>query len=179
MLPEIVLTSQLTERLRKVFGDRLGVYHSRYTDAERVEVYRKQISDTPYDIIVGVRSSVLLPFHNLGMVIIDEEHETSFKQTEPAPRYHARNVALVMARMSGAKTLLGTATPSLESYSNAVAGKYGYALLSLYKLVNKKVISSLGGSISSGKEANVFIAGRVEDEIETDPFRPSSHSDCG
>lgn len=129
MLPEIVLTSQLTDRLRKVFGDRLGVYHSRYTDAERVEVYRKQISDSPYDIIVGVRSSVLLPFHNLGMVIIDEEHETSFKQTEPAPRYHARNVALVMARMAGAKTLLGTATPSLESYSNAMAGKYGYVSL--------------------------------------------------
>ena len=129
MLPEIVLTSQLTDRLRKVFGDRLGVYHSRYTDAERVEVYRKQISDNPYDIIVGVRSSVLLPFHNLGMVIIDEEHETSFKQTEPAPRYHARNVALVMARMAGAKTLLGTATPSLESYSNALAGKYGYVSL--------------------------------------------------
>ena len=129
MLPEIVLTSQLTDRLRKVFGDRLGVYHSRYTDAERVEVYRKQISDTPYDIIVGVRSSVLLPFHNLGMVIIDEEHETSFKQSEPAPRYHARNVALVMAKMAGAKTLLGTATPSLESYSNAEVGKYGYVSL--------------------------------------------------
>lgn len=129
MLPEIVLTSQLTDRLRKVFGDRLGVYHSRYTDAERVEVYRKQISDAPYDIIVGVRSSVLLPFQNLGMVIIDEEHETSFKQSEPAPRYHARNVALVMARMAGAKTLLGTATPSLESYSNAVAGKYGLVAL--------------------------------------------------
>ena len=129
MLPEIVLTSQLTDRLRKVFGDRLGVYHSRYTDAERVEVYRKQISDTPYEIIVGVRSSVLLPFHNLGMVIIDEEHETSFKQAEPAPRYHARNVALVMARMAGARTLLGTATPSLETYSNAVAGKYGYVSL--------------------------------------------------
>lgn len=129
MLPEIVLTSQLTDRLRKVFGDRLGVYHSRYTDAERVEVYRKQISDAPYDIIVGVRSSVLLPFQNLGMVIIDEEHETSFKQSEPAPRYHARNVALVMARMAGAKTLLGTATPSLESYGNAVTGKYGYVHL--------------------------------------------------
>ena len=129
MLPEIVLTSQLTDRLRKVFGDRLGVYHSRYTDAERVEVYRKQVSGNPYDIIVGVRSSVLLPFHNLGMVIIDEEHETSFKQTEPAPRYHARNVALVMARMAGAKTLLGTATPSLESYGNAVTGKYGYVPL--------------------------------------------------
>lgn len=129
MLPEIVLTSQLTDRLRKVFGDRLGVYHSRYTDAERVEVYRKQVSDSPYEIIVGVRSSVLLPFRNLGLVIIDEEHEASFKQAEPAPRYHARNVALVMARMAGAKTLLGTATPSLETYNNAMTGKYGYVAL--------------------------------------------------
>jgi primosomal protein N' (replication factor Y) len=129
MLPEIVLTSQLTERLRKVFGNRLGVYHSRYTDAERVEVYRKQVSDQPYDIIVGVRSSVLLPFRNLGLIIIDEEHETSFKQTEPAPRYHARNVALVMAKLAGAKTLLGTATPSLETYYNAVQGKYVYVPL--------------------------------------------------
>lgn len=129
MLPEIVLTSQLTDRLRRVFGDRLGVYHSRYTDAERVEVYRKQVSDNPYDIMVGVRSSVLLPFRNLGLVIIDEEHESSFKQTEPAPRYHARSVALMMSRMAGAKTLLGTATPSLESYNNAMLGKYGYVAL--------------------------------------------------
>ena len=129
MLPEIVLTSQLTDRLRKFFGDRLGVYHSRYTDAERVEVYRKQVSDQPYDIIVGVRSSVLLPFKNLGLVIIDEEHENSFKQTEPAPRYHARNVALVMAKLAGAKTLLGTATPSLETYYNAIQGKYAYVSL--------------------------------------------------
>ncbi|MBO4661080.1 MAG: DEAD/DEAH box helicase, partial [Bacteroidaceae bacterium] len=125
LLPEIVLTSQLTQRLRRVFGNRLGVYHSKYTDAERVEVYQKQVSSNPYDIIVGVRSSVLLPFQRLGLVIVDEEHENSFKQTEPAPRYHARNVALVLARMAGAKTLLGTATPSLESYYNAQSGKYG------------------------------------------------------
>lgn len=125
MLPEIVLTSQLTDRLRKVFGDRLGVYHSRYTDAERVEVYRKQVSDKPYDIIVGVRSSVLLPYKNLGLVIVDEEHEASFKQAEPAPRYHARNVAIVMAKMLDAKVLLGTATPALETYHNAMTGKYG------------------------------------------------------
>ena len=125
LLPEIVLTSQLTQRLRRVFGNRLGVYHSRYTDAERVEVYQKQVGSSPYDIIVGVRSSVLLPFQRLGLVIVDEEHENSFKQTEPAPRYHARNVALVLARMAGARTLLGTATPSLESYYNAMSGKYG------------------------------------------------------
>lgn len=129
MLPEIVLTAQLTERLKKVFGDRLGVYHSRYPDGERVEVYQKMLSDTPYDIIVGVRSSVFLPFRNLGLIIIDEEHETSFKQQDPAPRYQARNVALVMARAAGAKTLLGSATPSLESYFNAETGKYGLVQL--------------------------------------------------
>ena len=129
MLPEIVLTAQLTDRLRRVFGDRLGVYHSRYPDAERVEVYQKMLSDSPYDIIVGVRSSVFLPFRNLGLIIIDEEHETSFKQQDPAPRYQARNVALILAKTSNAKTLLGSATPSLESYSNAKTGKYGLVLL--------------------------------------------------
>ena len=129
MLPEIVLTAQLTERLKRVFGDRLGVYHSRYPDAERVEVYKKMLSEHPYDIIVGVRSSVFLPFRNLGLVIIDEEHETSFKQQDPAPRYQARNVALVLAKKANAKTLLGSATPSLESYHNAITGKYGLALL--------------------------------------------------
>ena len=129
MLPEIVLTAQLTDRLKRVFGDRLGVYHSRYPDAERVEVYQKMLSDTPYDIIVGVRSSVFLPFRNLGLIIIDEEHETSFKQQDPAPRYQARNVALILAKTSNAKTLLGSATPSLESYSNAKTGKYDLVLL--------------------------------------------------
>ena len=129
MLPEIVLTAQLTERLKRVFGDRLGVYHSRYPDAERVEVYKKMLSEHPYDIIVGVRSSIFLPFRNLGLIIIDEEHETSFKQQDPAPRYQARNVALVLAKKANAKTLLGSATPSLESYHNAITGKYGLALL--------------------------------------------------
>ncbi len=129
LLPEIVLTAQLVERLKRVFGDRLGVYHSKYPDAERVEVWQKQLSAHPYDIIVGVRSSVFLPFQHLGLVIVDEEHETSFKQQEPAPRYHGRNVALVLAQKSGAKTLLGTATPSLETYHNAQTGKYGLVTL--------------------------------------------------
>ena len=130
LLPEIVLTAQLTQRLKRVFGDRLGVYHSRYPDAERVEVYQKMLSDAPYDIIVGVRSSIFLPFQRLGLVIIDEEHENSFKQQDPAPRYHGRNAALVLAAQSGARTLLGTATPSVESYHNALAGKYGLVTLS-------------------------------------------------
>lgn len=130
LLPEIVLTAQLTQRLKRVFGDRLGVYHSRYPDAERVEVYQKMLSDEPYDILVGVRSSIFLPFQRLGLVIIDEEHETSFKQQDPAPRYHGRNAALVLAAQNGARTLLGTATPSLESYRNAMTGKYGLVTLS-------------------------------------------------
>ena len=129
MLPEIVLTAQLTERLRRVFGNRLGVYHSRYPDSMRVELYRKMLSDVPYDIIVGVRSSIFLPFRRLGLLIIDEEHETSFKQQDPAPRYHARNAALVLAAQAGAKALLGSATPSLESYHNALSGKYGLVTL--------------------------------------------------
>lgn len=129
LLPEIVLTTQLTDRLQRVFGSRLGIYHSKYPDAERVEIWQKQLSKTPYDIIVGVRSSVLLPFQRLGLVIVDEEHESSFKQQDPAPRYHARNAAIMLAAMNGAKTLLGTATPSLESYYNAQNGKYGLVTL--------------------------------------------------
>ena len=125
LLPEIVLTTQLVNRLKRVFGNRMGVYHSKFSDAQRVELWKKQLSSEPYQIIVGVRSSVFLPFQNLGLVIVDEEHEQSFKQTEPAPRYHGRNVALMMAYMAGAKTLLGTATPSLETYYNCERGKYG------------------------------------------------------
>ena len=125
LLPEIVLTTQLVNRLRRVFGDRLGVYHSKYGDAQRVELWQKQLSRNPYEIIVGVRSSVFLPFQRLGLVIVDEEHEQSFKQQDPAPRYHGRNVALMLAYMAGAKTLLGTATPSLETYYNCERGKYG------------------------------------------------------
>ena len=130
LLPEIALTVQMTRRLQRVFGSRLGIYHSRYSDAERVEIWKKQISDEPYDVILGARSAVFLPFSRLGLVIVDEEHETSFKQQDPAPRYHARSAAIMLARMyEGAKVLLGTATPSMESYNNALTGKYGYVSL--------------------------------------------------
>ena len=125
LLPEIALTVQIMQRLQKVFGNRLGIYHSKYSDAERVEIWKKQLSDEPYDVILGARSAVLLPFQKLGLVIVDEEHETSFKQQDPSPRYHARNAAIVLAMLSGAKTLLGSATPSMESYYNASTGKYG------------------------------------------------------
>ena len=124
LLPEIALTVQITQRLQHVFGSRLGIYHSKYSDAERVEIWQKQLSDKPYDVILGARSAVFLPYQRLGLVIIDEEHETSFKQQDPAPRYHARSVALMMARWSGARVVLGTATPSIESYHNVEIGKY-------------------------------------------------------
>ena len=133
LLPEIALTVQIRERLQKVFGSRLGIYHSKYSDAERVEIWKKQLSSNPYDVILGARSAVFLPFQKLGLIIIDEEHETSFKQQDPAPRYHARSVAIMMAAMMGqgtdCKVLLGTATPSMESYYNAVNGKYGLVTL--------------------------------------------------
>lgn len=125
LLPEIALTTQITERLKRVFGNRLGVYHSKFPDAERVEIWQKQLTDNPYDIILGVRSSVFLPFQRLGLVIVDEEHENTYKQQDPAPRYHARSSAIVLASMYKAKVLLGTATPSVESYFNATEGKYG------------------------------------------------------
>jgi primosomal protein N' (replication factor Y) len=123
LLPEIALTVQIMERLHRVFGDRLGIYHSKYSDAERVEIWQKQLSPHPYDVILGARSAVFLPFQRLGLVIIDEEHETSFKQQDPAPRYHARSVAIMLAAPGA--VLLGTATPSLETYHNAMTGKYG------------------------------------------------------
>lgn len=134
LLPEIALTVQITSRLRHVFGNKLGIYHSKYSDAERVEIWKKQLSHHPYEVVLGARSAVFLPFQRLGLVIIDEEHETSFKQQDPSPRYHARSAAIVLARMYGAKTLLGTATPSVESYYNACRGKYGLVTLtSRYK----------------------------------------------
>jgi len=131
LLPEIALTVQMMERLHRVFGDRLGIYHSKYSDAERVEIWQKQLSGHPYDVILGARSAVFLPFQRLGLIIVDEEHETSFKQQDPMPRYHARSAAIMMAALAAASpsVLLGSATPSLETYHNAMTGKYGYVQL--------------------------------------------------
>ena len=152
LLPEIALTVQMMQRLQRIFGDRLGIYHSKYSDAERVEIWQKQLSANPYDVILGARSAVFLPFQRLGLIIVDEEHETSYKQQDPAPRYHARSAAIVLAAQitnpqpptpntqhpspntqhpspitqhPSPKVILGTATPSLESYHNAKTGKYG------------------------------------------------------
>ena len=125
LVPEIALTTQLTTRLKRVFGHRLGVYHSKFSDAERVEIWNNVLNDKTYDVIIGVRSSIFLPFRQLGLIIVDEEHESSYKQYDPAPRYHARNAAIMLASMHAAKTLLGTATPAVETYFNAQSGKFG------------------------------------------------------
>lgn len=128
LLPEIALTTQIVARLRKIFGDKMGVYHSKFSDNERVEVW-KGVINQKFSFVVGVRSSVFLPFDNLGLIIVDEEHEPSYKQTEPTPRYHARDVAVLIAKMQQAKVLLGSATPAVESYYNARTQKYGFIAL--------------------------------------------------
>lgn len=130
LVPEISLTTQLTERLRKVFGNRLVVYHSKFSDTERVEIWQRLLKSNEPLLILGVRSSVFLPFARLGLIVVDEEHESSFKQYDPAPRYNARDTAIVLASMHGAKTLLGSATPSIETYYKALNGKYGLVSLS-------------------------------------------------
>lgn len=125
LLPEIAITTQMTERLACHFGDKLVVYHSRFSNNERVEIWNKLLHREEPAVVLGIRSSLFLPFSNLGLVIVDEEHDPSYKQHDPAPRYHARNAAIVLGCMHGAKTLLGSATPSIESYYNAHCGKYG------------------------------------------------------
>jgi primosomal protein N' (replication factor Y) (superfamily II helicase) len=134
LLPEIALTSQIIDRLKAVFGNKAGIYHSKFNDAERIEIWNKveafeHDKSTGYQLILGARSAIFLPFENLGLIIVDEEHETSYKQFDPAPRYNARDAAIVLAQIHGAKVLLGTATPSFESYFNAQSGKYGYVQL--------------------------------------------------
>lgn len=129
LLPEIALTTQITERLKAVFGNKLIVYHSRFNDNERVESWNRLLKDKECQVVLGARSAIFLPFTDLRMVIVDEEHESSYKQQEPAPRYNARNLAMVLAGLFKAKTLLGTATPSIETYYNALNGRYGLVKL--------------------------------------------------
>lgn len=125
MLPEIALTVQIVRRLQCVFGENHGIYHSGMSDQMRAELWRKQCSDQPLGLILGVRSSIFLPYTKLGLVIVDEEHDASYKQKEPAPRYQGRDSAIMLGKMHGAHVLLGSATPSFESYYNAINGKYG------------------------------------------------------
>ncbi len=128
LLPEIALTTHIIERLRRYFGESIGVYHSRFNDQERVEVWQK-VLDGSYKIVLGARSSVFLPFADLGLIVVDEEHETSYKQFDPAPRYNARDAAIYLSALYQGKVLLGSATPSIESYYNAQSGKFGFAEL--------------------------------------------------
>ena len=128
LLPEIALTTQIVIRLKRIFGEQVGIYHSKFSDNERVEVW-KSIVEGKYPFVVGVRSSIFLPFSNLGLIIVDEEHEASFKQQDPAPRYHARDTCMVLAKNQGAKVLLGSATPSLETFYQAKEGKFGLVQL--------------------------------------------------
>jgi len=128
LLPEIALTTQIIERLKVVFGDNVGIYHSKYSDAERVETFlrsRENPLGGEYGVVLGARSAIFLPFRDLGLIILDEEHEQTYKQWDPAPRYHARDAAIVLAEKFSANVLLGSATPSFESYHNARAGKFG------------------------------------------------------
>ncbi|MBR6639718.1 MAG: primosomal protein N', partial [Muribaculaceae bacterium] len=130
LVPEIALTTQLTHRLQRVFGDKVIIYHSKFSDNERVDIWKKLLTSREPCVVIGARSSLFLPFSNLSLVIVDEEHESSYKQQDPAPRYNARDVATVLASMHGAKTLLGSATPSIETYFKATSGKYGFIELS-------------------------------------------------
>lgn len=132
LLPEIALTAQIINRLRRHFGDRVGVYHSRFSASQRVEVWRRTAlkdGDARYQVLLGARSALFLPFSDLGLVIVDEEHDASYKQQDPAPRYHGRDAAIYLARLWGARTVLGSATPSIESYHNALSGKYALATI--------------------------------------------------
>lgn len=181
ILPEIALTVQIMQRLQCVFGDEMGIYHSKYSDAERVEIWQKQLSDNPYKIILGARSAVLLPFTNLGLIIIDEEHDPSFKQQDPAPRYHARSVAMMLAKKHGAKVVLGTATPSMRSFNNALSGKFRLVQLTeryrglqlpkieivntadmqrrkmMYGPFSPRLVEAMKSAISDGKQVILFL----------------------
>jgi primosomal protein N' (replication factor Y) len=132
LIPEIALTTQLIERLSAYFGDQIGVYHSKFNQNERVEIWNTVLANDPtkFRLIIGARSSIFLPFQELGLIIVDEEHENTFKQTDPSPRYNARDASIVLAHLHNGKVLLGTATPSIESYFNAKSGKYGLVELS-------------------------------------------------
>lgn len=180
LVPEIALTTQITERLSRVFGGRMGVYHSKYPDAERAELWQRQLSGEAFPLILGVRSSLFLPFRHLGLVIVDEEHDASYKQADPAPRYQARDMAIVLARLCGARVLLGTATPSIESYHNALSGKYGLVKLTeryggvelprievadvkelrrkklMHSPFSPRLIEAVRGALSAGKQAILF-----------------------
>ena len=168
LVPEIALTTQLTERLQRVFGEQLLIYHSRFSDNERVEIWNSLLRDSEIRVVLGVRSSIFLPFKELGLVIVDEEHDGSYKQQEPAPRYNARNAAIMLATMFKAKTLLGSATPSVESYYNASTGKYALvALKSRYAGISlPKIEIADTGTLRRKKMMDGEISPRLAEEAK-------------
>lgn len=152
LVPEIALTTQLTRRLKVVFGDRLLIYHSKFSDNERVDIWRRLLHSSDPCVVIGVRSSIFLPYSKLGLVIVDEEHDSSYKQQDPAPRYNGRNAAMVLASMHGAKTLLGSATPAVEVYHRAVNGKYGLVeLLTRYADIKMPLVKVIDTKIARKK----------------------------
>ena len=163
LVPEIALTTQLTHRLQKVFGQKVVIYHSKFSDNERVDIWKRLLHDPEPCVVIGARSSVFLPFSKLGMVVVDEEHESSYKQYDPAPRYNARDTAMVLASMHGAKTLLGSATPSIETYYKAVNGRYGFVeLLQRYEDIQLPKIEfvDMGEEKKRGRTAGL-LSGRL------------------
>ncbi len=173
LLPEIALTAQIINRLKIAFGDKVGIYHSKFSDSERVQVWNRMLQPeklTRYQLILGVRSSVFLPFDNLGLVIVDEEHENSYKQFDPAPRYHARDSALMLAQIHGARAILGTATPSVESYYNAEIGKYGLVeLFQRYSNVElpESLIANIADARKRKKMKSIFHPMLIEAMMDT------------
>lgn len=180
LLPEIALTTQITERLKNVFGEKLLVYHSRFNDNERAEIWQDLLKDEGGKVILGARSSIFLPFNKLGLIVVDEEHESSYKQQDPAPRYNAKNAALILASMHQAKTLLGTATPSIETYYSALSDRFGLVTLSkrheeielpeittintkelrrrkqMKTILSPPLLEKLGNILKEGKQAILF-----------------------
>ena len=163
LVPEIALTTQLTQRLQLVFGDKLIIYHSKFSDNERVDIWKKLLTSNDPCVVIGVRSAVFLPFADLGLVIVDEEHDTSYKQQDPAPRYNGRNAAIVLAQMHGAKTLLGSATPAMETYRNAETGRYGLvSLLTRYEDIEMPEVEVVDThEARRKKEMNGMFSGRL------------------
>ena len=165
LVPEIALTTQLISRLKKYFGDTLAVYHSKYSPEQRTEIWKKVIkNDSKARVVIGARSSIFLPYNNLGLIIVDEEHENAYKQFNPAPRYHARDSAIFLSSLHKAKTLLGSATPSLESYYNAVTNKYGlvtlnkrYGNVSLPKIIINDLKESVSKKLMNGNFSNILL----------------------
>lgn len=163
LLPEIALTTQLVQRLKTFFGNKIMVYHSKYNNNERVEIYNNVLNNQEVSVIIGVRSAIFLPFQNLGLIIIDEEHESNYKQSDPAPRYHARDVATVMASFINCKILLGSATPSIETYHNVLKGKYG--ITSLTERYNQSQLPEIKLIDLKDKYFRKQMVGHLSDEL--------------